>query len=112
METPVNDFALTPSAAKRILTLLKDEPTMRGLRIAVSGGGCSGFQYEMGLVSQLDSDDLTFECEGAQVFIDPISLDLLKGGVLDFVDDLGGSFFQITNPNATSSCGCGNSFSA
>jgi iron-sulfur cluster insertion protein len=107
-----NDFALTPSAAQRILTLLAEDAGMTGLRVAVAGGGCSGFQYEMSLVSAADPDDLTFEQDGAKVFIDPVSLPLVKGGSLDFIDDLGGSYFQILNPNATASCGCGNSFSA
>lgn len=107
-----NDFTLTQAAARRILALLAEDAGMTGLRVAVAGGGCSGFQYEMNLVAAAEAEDLTFEQDGARVFIDPVSLPLLKGGSLDFIDDLGGSYFQISNPNATASCGCGNSFSA
>lgn len=110
--TPAPDFTLTPAAARRILALMEEDSGMIGLRVAIAGGGCSGFQYEMGLIAKADADDLTFAVEGATVIIDPISLPFLKGGSLDFIDDLGGSYFQIINPNATSSCGCGNSFSA
>ena len=81
------------------------------LRIAVSGGGCSGFQYGFDLDDSLADDDLTFKHGGVTVVIDETSLGLLEGSEVDFKTELGGSFFQITNPNATSSCGCGASFS-
>jgi iron-sulfur cluster assembly accessory protein len=81
------------------------------LRIAVTGGGCSGFQYNFAIDDARADDDLVVERDGATVLIDPMSLDFLKGAEIDFVDDLIGQSFKINNPNATSSCGCGTSFS-
>lgn len=104
-------FSLTPAAAARINALAKAEGAT-ALRIAVLGGGCSGFQYEFSLAKTTEPDDQRFELEGAAVLIDPTSLELLGGSQLDYVDELGGAYFSIKNPNATSRCGCGNSFSA
>jgi len=98
-------------AAKRIATILKSEPEPAMLRIAVTGGGCSGFQYNFAIDDVRTDDDLVVERDGATVLIDPMSLDFLKGAEIDFVDDLIGQSFKINNPNATSSCGCGTSFS-
>ncbi|HTV71884.1 MAG TPA: iron-sulfur cluster insertion protein ErpA [Rhizobiaceae bacterium] len=98
-------------AAKRIVTILKGEPEPAMLRIAVTGGGCSGFQYNFTIDDTRMDDDLVVERDGATVLIDPVSLDFLKGSEVDFVDDLIGQAFKINNPNATSSCGCGTSFS-
>lgn len=98
-------------AAKRIATILKGEPAPAMLRIAVTGGGCSGFQYNFTIDDARMDDDLVVERDGATVLIDPVSLDFLKGSEVDFVDDLIGQAFKINNPNATSSCGCGTSFS-
>ncbi|HEX3674644.1 MAG TPA: iron-sulfur cluster insertion protein ErpA [Rhizomicrobium sp.] len=98
-------------AAKRIAAILKDEPSPTMLRVAVTGGGCSGFQYNFTLDDTRLDDDLVVERDGATVLIDPVSLDFLKGAELDFTDDLIGAAFKINNPNATSSCGCGTSFS-
>jgi iron-sulfur cluster assembly accessory protein len=81
------------------------------LRVAVTGGGCSGFQYSFTLDDAQADDDMMIEREGATVLVDPMSLDFLKGAELDFVDDLIGAAFKVNNPNATSSCGCGTSFS-
>ena len=81
------------------------------LRISVSGGGCSGFQYGFDLETNRESDDLVIERDGATVLIDPVSLPFMAGSVIDFVDDLIGQSFQVRNPNATASCGCGTSFS-
>jgi iron-sulfur cluster assembly accessory protein len=81
------------------------------LRIAVTGGGWSGFQYNFAIDDARADDDLVVERDGATVLIDPMSLDFLKGAEIDFVDDLIGQSFKINNPNATSSCGCGTSFS-
>jgi iron-sulfur cluster insertion protein len=81
------------------------------LRITVSGGGCSGFQYGFSLDDQKNDDDRLFERDGVTVVIDEVSLDLLKGSEVDFVEDLIGSYFAIKNPNASSTCGCGSSFS-
>ena len=105
-------LAVSASAAKRIAELIaaeKDPGLM--LRISVSGGGCSGFQYGFTLDDSVQNDDLTFDRDGAKVVIDEVSLELLKGSEVDFVEDLMGAYFQINNPNATSSCGCGSSFS-
>ena len=104
-------FSLTAQAAARINELAKAEGAA-ALRIAVLGGGCSGFQYEFSLTKAAETDDVRIELNGAAVLIDPASLEFLKGGQLDYVDELGGSYFSIKNPNATSRCGCGNSFSA
>ena len=98
-------------AAKRIAQILKSEPAPAMLRVAVTGGGCSGFQYNFAIDDAATSHDLVVECCGATVLIDPISLDFLKGAEIDFVDDLIGASFKVNNPNATSSCGCGTSFS-
>ena len=98
-------------AAKRIADILKSEPAPSMLRIAVTGGGCSGFQYNFAIDDARADDDLVVERDGATVLIDPMSLDFLKGAEIDFVDDLIGQSFKINNPNATSSCGCGTSFS-
>ncbi len=98
-------------AAKRIATILKGEPQPAMLRIAVTGGGCSGFQYNFTVDDARMDDDLVVERDGATVLIDSVSLDFLKGAEVDFVDDLIGQSFRINNPNATSSCGCGTSFS-
>jgi iron-sulfur cluster insertion protein len=81
------------------------------LRIAVSGGGCSGFQYGFTFDEEKNEDDVVFERDGVVVVVDEVSLDLLAGAEVDFVEDLMGASFQIKNPNAASSCGCGNSFS-
>jgi len=98
-------------AAKRIAQILKAEPAPVMLRVAVTGGGCSGFQYNFTLDDARMDDDLVIEREGATVLVDPVSLDFLKGAEIDFSDDLIGAAFKINNPNASSSCGCGTSFS-
>ena len=98
-------------AAKRIRGILSSEPGGTALRISVSGGGCSGFQYGFDLDSLRADDDLVVERDGAVVVIDPVSLPYMGGAEIDFVDDLIGQSFQIHNPNATASCGCGTSFS-
>lgn len=103
-------FTFTAAAAARIAELATAEGAL-ALRVAVLGGGCSGFQYEFTLAKAPESGDAEITAHGATVFIDPTSLDLLKGSQLDYTDNLGGSYFSINNPNATSSCGCGNSFS-
>ncbi len=108
---PSERIDITDGAARRISELRESEgnPEMM-LRIAVSAGGCSGFSYGFDLDTQTRDDDLTFEKNGVQVVIDETSLELLKGSVLDFKQDLIGSYFQMSNPNATVTCGCGSSF--
>ena len=101
---------LSASAAKRIRALNTLAGTDEMFRITVNGGGCSGFQYEFKMDGQLNDDDLTFERDGSILVTDETSLDLIAGSEVDFVDDLMGAYFQVKNPNATSSCGCGTSF--
>jgi len=108
--TPRN-VVLTERAAKRIGKILGKETPGTVLRIAVSGGGCSGFQYEYNVVQeQPGADDLVLTGNGATVLIDSLSLEFMGGAEIDFVDDLIGQSFQIKNPNAVASCGCGTSF--
>ena len=102
---------VSASAAKRIAEILKAEASSAMLRVAVTGGGCSGFQYNFTIDDTKMDDDLVVARDGATVLVDPVSLDFLKGAEIDFVDDLIGAAFKINNPNATSSCGCGTSFS-
>ena len=107
-EVPV---LLTDRAAQRIAAILKEEPTPAMLRLAVTGGGCSGFQYDFCLDDNRAADDLAIEKHGATVLIDPVSLEFLKGSQIDYVDEMIGASFKVINPNATASCGCGTSFS-
>ncbi len=102
---------LTDRAARRITEIVAGEPANTMLRVAVEGGGCSGFQYRFDLVDQANGDDVVIEKSAAKVLIDPVSLEYLSGSEIDFVDDLIGASFRIQNPNATASCGCGTSFS-
>ncbi len=105
-------IVISDSAARRIAVLKRQEEAEGAfLRIAVSGGGCSGFQYGLSFDDQKNPDDFVFEKEGIAIVVDDVSLDLLQGAEVDFVEDLMGASFQIKNPNAASSCGCGNSFS-
>ena len=102
---------LSPSAARRLVELSALEGRTVMLRVAVEGGGCSGFQYQLDLVEAAEADDMKIERDGAAALVDPVSLDLLKGSEIDFVDELAGAQFRVNNPNAKSSCGCGVSFS-
>jgi iron-sulfur cluster insertion protein len=105
-------ITVTENAARRIAVLKTQEAAAGAfLRIAVSGGGCSGFQYGLSFDDQRNPDDREFERDGVAVVVDDTSLDLMNGAEIDFVEDLMGASFQIRNPNAASSCGCGNSFS-
>ncbi|MEY4091720.1 MAG: hypothetical protein RLZZ496_902 [Pseudomonadota bacterium] len=109
--SPSQNFSVTERAAKRILTILATEPEGSKLRVSVSGGGCSGFQYGFAVETADAADDIWVERDGAVVLIDPTSLPFLEGSTLDFVDDLMGQSFRVENPNATAACGCGTSFS-
>lgn len=107
-----NEVGLTDRAAKRIARILSKEAEGTVLRISVAGGGCSGFQYEYNLVQeQPGDDDIVLQKGEATVLIDSLSLEFMGGSEIDFVDDLIGQSFQIKNPNAVASCGCGTSFS-
>ncbi len=107
----LSPVTLSPAAAARVNKVLATEVPGSVLRVAVDGGGCSGFQYAFTIVGHRDDGDLVVERDGAVVVIDPVSLDYLKGSQIDFADDLIGQAFKINNPNATASCGCGTSFS-
>ena len=102
---------LTPAAAERIKAVVTAEPPGAGLRVAVEGGGCSGFQYEISVAAGANADDLVVERDGARLFIDPVSLPFLLGSEVDWANELIGASFKVRNPNAKSSCGCGVSFS-
>lgn len=102
---------LSQRAAKRIAHVLSAEPPGTALRVSVSGGGCSGFQYGFDLDDARAPDDLVIERDGAVVLIDSVSLPYISGSEIDFIDDLMGQSFQVRNPHATASCGCGTSFS-
>jgi len=106
------NVTVTANAARRIAFLIEQE-TGDGLflRVTVSGGGCSGFQYGFGFDDEIKADDRVFEHDGVKVVVDETSLDLMGGAEIDFVEDLIGASFQIRNPNASASCGCGSSFS-
>ncbi len=104
-------FRLTERAATRIAEIARGQGGGPALRVAVLAGGCSGFQYSFALDQQAASDDTVIEQGEARVIIDPASLDLLAGSELDYTDALMGSHFAVRNPNASSSCGCGTSFS-
>jgi iron-sulfur cluster assembly accessory protein len=104
-------ITLTPAAADVVRDLLvKRNLEGHALRVFVSGGGCSGFQYGMALEGNVRESDLVFEHNGVKVVVDEISIDYLAGSTIDYVDELMGSGFKIENPNAVTSCGCGNSF--
>lgn len=105
------NLQLSDSAVRqlKVLTAGKEQPAY--FRITILGGGCSGFQYQFGLDTRCTAEDHVFEKDGVAVVIDGISLELAQGAVLDYVDDMAASLFVLKNPNATASCGCGNSFS-
>jgi iron-sulfur cluster insertion protein len=106
------EVTLSANAAKRVAALKIQENTPNAfLRLAVSGGGCSGFQYGFSFDEAKHADDLAFERDGVTLVIDEVSLELVKGAEIDFVEDMMGAAFQVRNPNAVSSCGCGSSFS-
>lgn len=110
MSTDVN-ISVSERAANRIREIMAGEAGQNALRVSVLGGGCSGFRYDFEIVDKTNDDDLIIEKAGARVAIDPVSIPYMAGSQIDFVDDLIGAAFKINNPNATSSCGCGTSFS-
>jgi iron-sulfur cluster assembly accessory protein len=101
---------LTPSAAKRVAFIASKQARPAILRLAVEGGGCSGFQYKFDLTDAPDADDSISECDGVKLVVDPVSLDLIAGSTVDFVESLGGAAFKVENPQAAAGCGCGASF--
>lgn len=105
-----SSLTLSPSAAARVATIAEKQGKPAILRLAVEGGGCSGFQYRFGLADAPDAEDIVTETAGVRLVVDPISLDLVAGCVVDYVESLGGAAFRVENPNATAGCGCGSSF--
>lgn len=108
MNAPVS---LTAAAAARVAAIAGRQNRPAILRLSVEGGGCSGFQYRFALADAPAADDAVAERDGVSLVVDPISLDLLNGGTVDYVESLGGAAFRVENPNAASGCGCGTSFS-
>lgn len=104
-------IVLADSAARRLDALSQAEGRELMLRVAVDGGGCSGFQYRMELIEAADADDLVIQAHGRALVVDPVSVPFLKGSEVAYVDELAGAQFVVRNPNAASSCGCGVSFS-
>jgi iron-sulfur cluster assembly accessory protein len=102
---------LSQSAADRVAWIASRQSKPPILRLSVEGGGCSGFQYRFGLAEAADADDLVTARGDVQLVVDPVSLDLIDGSEVDFIESLGGAMFRVTNPNAASGCGCGSSFS-
>jgi iron-sulfur cluster assembly accessory protein len=107
----MSDIALSPAAAARVAAIAarQDKPAI--LRLSVDGGGCAGFQYRFELAETVADDDEVARADGVTLVVDPVSLDLVRGATVDFVESLGGAAFQVANPNAASGCGCGTSFS-
>jgi iron-sulfur cluster assembly accessory protein len=102
---------LTPAAATRVAAIAARQGKPAILRLAIDGGGCAGFQYTFELADAAAPDDTVASRDGVQLVVDPMSLDLVRGGAVDYVESLGGAAFRVTNPNAASGCGCGSSFS-
>lgn len=110
MATLASDISLTPSAAARVAAVAGRQGKAAILRLAVDGGGCSGFQYRFSFAEAADADDAIAETDGVRLVVDPVSLDLVRGCAVDYVESLGGAAFRVENPNATAGCGCGSSF--
>ena len=102
---------LTANAARRVAAIAARQARPAILRLAVDGGGCAGFTYKFELADAAADGDAVAETDGVTLIVDPVSLDLVRGSAVDFVEDLGGAAFKVTNPNAASGCGCGSSFS-
>jgi iron-sulfur cluster assembly accessory protein len=109
--TATSTIEISERAARRVAEILRNEPVGSKLRVSVEGGGCSGFQYKFGFDQTRADDDIAIERDGVTVLIDSVSVQFLEGSEIDFIDDLMGQSFRVTNPNATASCGCGTSFS-
>jgi iron-sulfur cluster insertion protein len=109
--TAPSEISILPNAARRVAEIAVKLGKSPVLRLSVEGGGCSGFQYRFGLAESVEDDDIIAQGEGAQLVVDPISLDLVRGSAVDFIESLGGKSFQVTNPQAQAGCGCGSSFS-
>lgn len=110
-QKPANTVTATEAALKRVAAILAKDKENTALRISVEGGGCSGFSYQFDLVNDVNEDDLVLEGHNGKILVDELSLIYMGGSQIDFVDDLMGQSFQVNNPNAVASCGCGTSFS-
>lgn len=110
-QTPSNTVTATDAALMRIAAIIAKDAEKSALRISVEGGGCSGFSYQFDLVDEQNDDDLVIEGHDGKILVDEMSLIYMGGSQIDFVDDLMGQSFQVNNPNAVASCGCGTSFS-
>lgn len=110
MAMDVATITLSPSAATRVATIAAKQDKPAILRLSVEGGGCSGFQYQFGLAEAAEPDDIVAETDGVRLIVDPVSLDLVAGCTVDYIESLGGAAFRVENPNATAGCGCGSSF--
>lgn len=104
------EILLTPAAAKRVAAIADKQNKPAILRLSVDGGGCSGFQYKFGFAEAPEGDDTVAETDGVRLVVDSVSLDLVRGCQVDYVESLGGAAFRVENPNAASGCGCGSSF--
>lgn len=105
------DIDLSPAAAARVATIAAKQGKPAMLRLSVDGGGCAGFQYIFGLADTVAADDVTAVRDGVTLVVDSVSLDLVRGAMVDYVESLGGAAFKVENPQAASGCGCGSSFS-
>jgi iron-sulfur cluster insertion protein len=103
-------ISLSPAAAARVAAIAAKQNKPAILRLAVEGGGCSGFQYRFGLADTAEAEDVLVQTDGVRLVVDPVSLDLVSGCVVDYVESLGGAAFKVENPNAVAGCGCGSSF--
>jgi iron-sulfur cluster assembly accessory protein len=103
-------LTLSSAAAARVAAIASKQSKPAILRLSVEGGGCSGFQYQFGLADEAASDDSISDTDGVRLVVDPVSLELVAGCTVDFVESLGGAAFRVENPNATAGCGCGSSF--
>src|SRR4029079_15413594 len=108
--SPVSEISLTENAARRVAWIAERQSKPAILRLAVDGGGCAGFTYKFDLADAAEGADPVAETDGVKLVVDPVSLDLLRGSAVDFVEDLGGAAFKVLNPNAQSGCGCGSAF--
>ncbi|MGN6501012.1 MAG: HesB/IscA family protein [Tsuneonella sp.] len=106
----MTDVLLTESAARRVAWIAERQSKPAILRLAVNGGGCAGFTYKFELAEAPDDDDTVAETDGVKLVVDPVSLDLIAGSTVDFVESLGGAAFKVDNPQAAAGCGCGSSF--
>ncbi|MFT3977544.1 MAG: iron-sulfur cluster insertion protein ErpA [Sphingomonas bacterium] len=111
MASLVSDIALTPAAAARVAAIAAKQGKPAILRLSVEGGGCSGFQYRFGFADAAEPGDAVAETDGVKLVVDDVSIDLVRGASVDYVESLGGAAFRVENPNAASGCGCGTSFS-